>query len=379
MKGYLAAASVLVIAVSLLTAQEAGDTRSLIERIQKVGREGKGNVEAAKAWKLLVAQGPTAIEPILTAMRDDDLTVVNWLRPAFEAIAESALEQNQLSAEPLEKIVTNTKNAGIARRAAYEWLVKLDDSTPSRLLPGMLLDPSPDLRREAVNRFIDQAAKATDKKEAQELYRKALTGAADPEQVEKIADALGKLGDKVDLAKHFGVISDWYLVTPFDHRDGIGWNKAYPPEQRVDVTATYVGKNGKQASWLAHKTSDPRGLVDLNKIFGPLKGTIAYACAFIESPETRVAYLRVSSINGLKVFLNGKEVFAREEYHHGMPIDQYTIRVTLNQGVNTLLLKVCQNEQTEKWAQEWKFQARLCDFVGSAVPFKTVPAPKGGK
>jgi hypothetical protein len=30
---------------------------------------------------------------------------------------------------------------------------------------------------------------------------------------------------------------------------------------------------------------------------------------------------------------------------------------------------VCQNEQKEKWAQEWKFQVRLSDATGSRVPF----------
>ena len=52
-----------------------------------------------------------------------------------------------------------------------------------------------------------------------------------------------------------------------------------------------------------------------------------------------------------------------------MHIDQYTARGTLRKGRNEVLLKVCQNEQTEDWAQLWKFQARLCDATGAAVPF----------
>ena len=41
---------------------------------------------------------------------------------------------------------------------------------------------------------------------------------------------------------------------------------------------------------------------------------------------------------------------------------------------NEILIKVCQNEQTENWAQSWMFQLRLCDATGVAVPF-TVVAP----
>jgi hypothetical protein len=31
------------------------------------------------------------------------------------------------------------------------------------------------------------------------------------------------------------------------------------------------------------------------------------------------------------------------------------------------LLKICQNEQTEDWAQRWEFQVRICDSSGTAV------------
>ncbi|MFO0928985.1 MAG: hypothetical protein U0736_18520 [Gemmataceae bacterium] len=61
-----------------------------------------------------------------------------------------------------------------------------------------------------------------------------------------------------------------------------------------------------------------------------------------------------------------------------MRIDQYTIRVALRKGLNTLLLKVCQNEQSENWAQDWKFQLRVCDAVGAGVPFTAAKAPRRG-
>jgi len=92
--------------------------------------------------------------------------------------------------------------------------------------------------------------------------------------------------------------------------------------------------------------------------------------------------IRAGCINASKIFLNGKEIFAREEYHHGMLFDQYRARATLKAGRNELLIKVCQNEQTEPWAQSWSFQVRVCDFVGAAVPYKPVltsPARKEEK
>jgi hypothetical protein len=41
--------------------------------------------------------------------------------------------------------------------------------------------------------------------------------------------------------------------------------------------------------------------------------------------------------------------------------------VTLKKGKNTLLVKCCQNEQTEQWTVEWRFQLRICDATGTAI------------
>jgi hypothetical protein len=236
----------------------------------------------------------------------------------------------------------------------------------------MLGDPSPELRRDAVARVIEQAElllKKEDEKGAKQAFQRALSAACDPEQVEAIAKSLDKLGVKVDLQAQFGIVHSWHLVAPFDHHDEAGWNKVYPPEKAIDLKATYKGKDGKQAKWLAYDTKDAQGVVDLNAVLGKMQGTVAYAHAVITSPKQRPVELRFGSPNGVKVFLNGKPIFARDEYHHGAFLDQYSARGTLKAGRNEILLKVCQNEQEENWAQEWKFQLRVTDFVGAAVPF----------
>ena len=56
-----------------------------------------------------------------------------------------------------------------------------------------------------------------------------------------------------------------------------------------------------------------------------------------------------------------------EVYHAGMSIDQYIGRAQLKTGENSIVLKVCQNEQTESWAQRWQFQLRVSDETGKAI------------
>ena len=61
------------------------------------------------------------------------------------------------------------------------------------------------------------------------------------------------------------------------------------------------------------------------------------------------------------------EVISNEVYHTGMQIDQYSAPITLKQGENRILVKICQNEQKEAWAQLYSFQLRLCDETGKAI------------
>ena len=77
--------------------------------------------------------------------------------------------------------------------------------------------------------------------------------------------------------------------------------------------------------------------------------------------------IRVGCINAQKVWVTGELVISNEVYHTGMQIDQYAVPVRLKAGENRILIKVCQNEQKEAWAQLFTFQARLCDSTGKAI------------
>ena len=94
------------------------------------------------------------------------------------------------------------------------------------------------------------------------------------------------------------------------------------------------------------------------------------------SETARPAELRLGCKNAWKVWLNGKLLFSRDEYHRGMQIDQYRMPVELEAGRNTILVKACQNEQVESWTVEWEFQLRVCDKLGTALLSATTPPAK---
>lgn len=362
-----------------LCAQSTGlgaeDTAKYLERIKAVGNEGTGNDQAGAAWKGLVEIGADALMPTIAALDDAKPLSVNWLRLAAQAIAERELQaKHKLPADKLEAFVKEVKHAPVARRMAYELLVRADDKAPDRLLPGMIEDPSVEIRRDAIAAAIERATlgiKTGDKKVIAE-FEKLFRASRDQDQVEKIAKTLKELNVSTDLNAHFGVLTDWMVVGPFDSTKGAGYDKAYDPETKVDLAAAYKGKDGKAIKWQPASNTEAYGAIDLNKALGKHKDSVAYAFTEVVADKEMPVEIRFGCITAIRVFLNGKEVFAREEYHHGQRFDQYIASGKLKAGRNEVLLKVCQNNQTESWAQDWKFQVRLCDFTGGALPIKAV-------
>ncbi|MBI1913300.1 MAG: hypothetical protein HYS12_00865 [Planctomycetes bacterium] len=356
-----------------------GSVESLVGRIKAVRKEGAGNPDAAKAWRELVQLGPAALIDILAGIDDIDAVSANWLRSAVDAIAERELNAGRaLPAKALEAFVTGRKHSGAARRLAYEWLARVDKTAPSRLLPGMLNDPGQELRRDAIDFALEKARarKAPGQKEAAVVaFKELLAAARDPDQVDAIAKELKERGVAVDLQTQFNFIGRWRLLGPFDNTKMAGFDRAYPPEQRIDVQADHAGKHGK-IRWIEHATADPYGMVDLNNALGKNMGAVGYALAEVDSPSERRVELRAGSNNAIKIFLNGKQIVSRDEYHHGVRMDQYASVGTLKKGRNRILVKVCQDEQTASWAQSWGFQLRVCDSLGGAVPIQVVGVRK---
>jgi len=349
----------------------AGDLSEAIATIKNVGPEGMGNAEAANSWKVLTQQDSSAILPILSAMKGSSPLAQNWLRSAVEVVFQKQADAHApLPTDQVKQFLLETKNDPRARKLAFDLLTKISPDTARSLVPGMVDDPSTALRREAVALLIDKGASqmaASDQSGAEKTLQKALDAARDVDQIKKIAGLLrNKLKQPVNLPEHFGFLMYWKIIAPFDNTDHRGFAMVYPPENRIDLDASYPGKNGT-VSWRDYSTSDEYGMVDFNRPFDPLKGVTGYAYTEFDSKEDRPAELRLGCKNGWKIWLNGKFVFGRDEYHRGARIDQYQLPVHLEKGKNTILIKLCQDEQHKPWTVEWQFQLRVCDSTGTAI------------
>jgi hypothetical protein len=359
----------LAVGLALAPNYSAADdeTDRALKALKAVTKEGKGNEDAGPAWKTLVSKGAPALLPTLAAFDEGNPTATNWLRAAVDAIAEKeTADKRPLPADKLEAFAKDIKNAPSARRVAYELLVKQDATAADRLLPGFLNDKSPDLRRDAISRELGLIEKAGGP-DLKAKLEKLFAYARDKDQVDLLAKKVGEAGGKVSVTEHFGFLTHAALVGPFDSTDGKGFAAKYPPEEAKDTTGTFKGKDA-EVKWLAASTGEKYGTFDLNKLLGKHKFAVAYALAVIVAEKDTPCDVRVTSPTAVQVFVNGQKVFAHEEYHHGAPFDAMVAKASLKAGENVLVLKVLQNNQTESWAQNWQFQARVCDDTGGPLP-----------
>ena len=149
----------------------------------------------------------------------------------------------------------------------------------------------------------------------------------------------------------------WMVLGPFDNTDGIGYDRAYIPEDitEIDLTAKYDGLNG-QVSWKKFSDDDLDGYIHLGE--GDIDWHVAYAFTIVTSPDEREVEIRFDSDDQGKVWLNGKEVFSHTKTFMAI-VDTYTIPVTLKPGKNSIFVKVC-NEQGG-----WAFYMRITDSEGN--------------
>ncbi|MEC9054482.1 MAG: hypothetical protein VX633_04205 [Verrucomicrobiota bacterium] len=340
------------------------DPTQHIAIIQAVGPKGAGNPEAAAAFQALSEAKASSILPLLRAIEESNPIARNWLRSAVEVIIERELAAKKpLPFEELKKFLADRTQAPEARRLAFDLMLAIDRKTSEKLIPGFIDDPSTELRRDAVALLMTSSRKAG---ENATTYRKALDAARDVDQIQEIAKALAELKEEVDLSRHFGFLTNWQVIGPFHNSERKGFAEVFPPEKEVDLKASYEGKES-EVTWQALSTDDPYGKVDFNKPYGKLKEVTGYAYHEFDAGEARPAELRLGCKNAWKIWLNGKLVFERDEYHRGQRIDQYKMPVELRKGTNSILLKLCQNEQKQDWTVQWEFQLRVCDATGTAI------------
>lgn len=349
--------------------------------IRTVAGQGPGTPQGRSAWDKLAAADASLLIPILEAMDATDTAAANWLRTAYDRIAdrEFAKSSKNIDAKALLGFAQDPTRVGRARRIALETVERLRLGVSATLYPTWLEDP--EFRFEAVSVVLDEAkslAKRGGKDRSISAFRRAFTSSRDLIQSRQAAAGLLAQGIQVSVAEHFGFLMDWYLIGPFDGAGMKGFSLHYPPEEKVDLAAELDGQNGK-VRWKRYRIKEPpptsaakhQALLSLREkdALGDADDAVAYAYTAFVIDKAQQAEFRGAADDNFTVWVNGRKVFGFEERRNGVRLDRHRFRVPLQAGRNTVLVKICQTPAPNP-EPNWEFFLRIADDTGKGIAFR---------
>jgi HEAT repeat protein len=242
------------------------------------------------------------------------------------------------------------------KRQAISGLVEIPSVATLELLKHCAQDAA--LKNEAIPAAI---------RVARELgtvdYKRAVAALEELEQMTDQEDVRKKADDAIKSLKNTGQTPDgcilaWMVSGPFKSEGKTAadlFDMTFAPE-----------KAGAKADWrpVGQATLNKSGLVELHKIM-PGDQRVAYLKTQITSERDQEALFEIGSDDGIKVWLNDKVVHANNTIRSFTP-GADKVKVTLNRGVNRLLLKVTQG------GGEWSACCRLRARDGTPLDGVTV-------
>ena len=340
-----------------------------LKAVQSVKINGEGHESATKAMKVLNAASAEQIPAILTAMDGANSISENWLRAAVNSIVR---RDNAIPRQAIESYFADNSHSSMGRLLAFELLTSDNEDLAKQMIANSSDETCLPLRKLAIANMIKEADDAAESNQLMAIGKlgMAFNKARDVGQLESITKKLGEMGISVNLQKQMGFINEWNLVGSFDNKEMKGFDVAYGPEEAIgmlDLNATYKDQDGNPAKWQTATTAHSTGNLDLNSIIGKNKGAIIYALGNFKAAEEGDAQIRIGTANAHKIWLNGDLVMVNEVYHNSNSVDKFITDIKLKKGDNQIFMKICQNEQTQPWAQDWQFQVRICDASGKAI------------
>ncbi len=168
---------------------------------------------------------------------------------------------------------------------------------------------------------------------------------------------VAKTADKTlaDLAKTKAYVRAWMISPIYDKGgDKALFKKKLPPET-----------GGKDVTWKLLKKGIGQETIDLIKAAGNKSNCCVYLKTTLVAPKKQETRLEMGSDDAIKAWLNGKLVHENFQ-SRGCTPGQDKVTVTLNEGENSLMLKIVQG------SGDWAASCRIRDKDGMPVDGLTV-------
>ncbi len=149
-------------------------------------------------------------------------------------------------------------------------------------------------------------------------------------------------------------IKSWLLSQRYQS-DSASNALAYEFLNDTDSVIPGPGMEAGGALWTLYDSSED--YIDLKISFADAENCALYSHIFIHSNSPQPALLKLGSDDGIKVWLNGEELYSNDVLRGASP-DQDQVRCNLSKGINRLMMKISQG------SGEWGFYARFTDLFG---------------
>ena len=177
-------------------------------------------------------------------------------------------------------------------------------------------------------------------------------------------------GRRPNVTSLFGLVHVFSAIGPFSNERWLGHARVYPPEQKIDLSATYDGMAGP-VRWQQVTVPGGQGYLDFSQIMKPKDWTVAYALCYVHSQARRRAQIRTGTNDAIKLWFNGRLLLDYQTpAGRWAIIDDDITPVTLPAGWSTILVKVAQT------TGNWGMYLRITDLNGVPLRGITVAAKR---
>src|SRR5262249_39382929 len=136
------------------------------------------------------------------------------------------------------------------------------------------------------------------------------------------------------LSASLGMIPQWLVLGPLDAPDETK-SIAQPLLPNEADPQPDEGQKAAGAAWTTLNCEDT--LLNLMGHFKEMRNKTAYAHTYLHSAAGAVLLLQPEHARGLKMWLNGKEIYGKDATNHGI---KNVLKVELAQGWNRLLVRL---------------------------------------
>lgn len=138
-------------------------------------------------------------------------------------------------------------------------------------------------------------------------------------------------------------IKDWEYCGVYENLNDSGIDLPYPPEEYTSNTMIFDGRSKGNNKW--YQSNDDDEVYQFFSNHSEYGNGIHYAQTFVHSDITQRVRLKLGKGGAIRLWLNDVLIIEDDEVY-STEMDAYTYEVTLQQGVNRLLVKLATGKTT---------------------------------